>query len=311
MKKIILTSGDPNGIGLEVTAKALEKLGPQKGVRFIVMRSALSEIRQLKRIDKKFQRVVVTSLEQALNEDLRSARVLIDVVHPLGAPHWVKEAALACHKKKAHGMTTAPLSKTLIQNEGFKANGHTEILQKVAGVPDVHMVFIGSKFNVLLATGHLPLQEVPMRISRQVLKKALDHALKLREILDPHLRKRPIALLGLNPHAGESGVLGHEEIQIFKPVLAQYRSVEGPLSPDAAFLQKNWSRFSVFVCPYHDQGLIPFKMVHGTQGFHLTFGLTFIRTSVDHGTAFDIYGKNVADGSSMFDAIKACIKLSR
>jgi 4-hydroxythreonine-4-phosphate dehydrogenase len=208
-------------------------------------------------------------------------------------------------------MATAPLSKTLVQKEGYQAKGHTEILQKVSGVSDVHMVFIGSNFNVLLATGHLPLQKVPGFLTQEVLQKALDHALQLRKILSPKLRKKPIALLGLNPHAGEAGVLGKEEIRVFKPLLPQYKAVEGPLSPDAAFLEQNWSRYSVFVCPYHDQGLIPFKMVHGTRGFHLTFGLTFVRTSVDHGTAFDIYGKNKADGSSMYDAIKACLELSR
>jgi len=148
-------------------------------------------------------------------------------------------------------------------------------------------------------------------LTSEVLEIALNQALKLRKILKKPLQKLPVALVGLNPHAGESGLLGSEEISTFQPLLKKLKEVVGPLPPDTAFLKQNWNKFSVFVCPYHDQGLIPFKMIHGTQGFHLTFGLTFVRTSVDHGTAFDIYGKNKADGSSMLDAIKACIAMSR
>ena len=311
MKKILLTSGDPNGVGLEVTAKALEKLGPQKDVQFILLRSPKSELKQLKRIDKKFDRVVFKSLADALLFEGKKSKQLLDVESSDSAPKWVESAAIACHEKRAQGMVTAPLSKTLIQKEGYNAKGHTEILQNISGVKTVHMVFIGKEFNVLLATGHIPLEKVPTAVTADVLETALQQALKLRKILKKPLQKLPVALVGLNPHAGESGLLGSEEITTFIPVVKKFSDVVGPMPPDAAFLKPNWHRFSVFVCPYHDQGLIPFKMIHGTQGFHLTFGLTFVRTSVDHGTAFDIFGKNKADGSSMLDAIKACIAMSR
>ncbi len=311
MKKILLTSGDPNGIGLEVTAKALEKLGPQKGTQFYLFRSSNGEIKQLKRIDKKFKRIVCSSLEEAFKQSSGKSNVLYDIETQDSAPKWVELAAIACHKKLASGMVTAPLSKTLIQKEGYIAKGHTEILQKVAGVKDVHMVFIGKEFNVLLATGHVALKEVPNMVTKDVLEIALNQALKLRKILKKPLQKLPVALVGLNPHAGEEGLLGREEIDLFQPLVKKLTGVAGPLPPDAAFSKRNWSKYSVFVCSYHDQGLIPFKMIHGTTGFHLTFGLTFVRTSVDHGTAFDIYGLNKADGSSMQDAIKACINMTR
>lgn len=311
MKKILLTAGDINGVGLEVTAKALERLGPQKNVQFFLFRSPKSELKQLKRVDKRFHRIICSSFEEALSKPAKSPRDLFDIESTQSPPRWVEVAAIACHNKAADGMVTAPLSKTLIQKEGYKANGHTEILQQVSGVPSVHMVFIGKKFNVLLATGHMPLKAVPEAITSNALKTALDQALNLRNYFKPSLRKLPVALVALNPHAGESGLLGSEELKIFLPLVERYSEVIGPLPPDAAFSKKNWNKYSVFVCPYHDQGLIPFKMIHGTQGFHLTFGLTFIRTSVDHGTAFDIYGKNKADGSSMLDAIKACIHMVR
>ncbi len=311
MKKILLTSGDPNGIGLEVTAKALEKLGPQKGVQFFLLRSPKSELNQLKRIDKKFNRILCHNLDEAFELASNNKVELLDIESSLSAPHWVEIAALACHQKLANGMVTAPLSKTLIKNEGYVAKGHTEILQKIAQVKNVNMVFIGSEFNVFLVTGHMALKNVPEALTTNLLKTAIDQALTIRKALNKPLRKLPIALLGLNPHAGESGLLGTEEVKIFKPLLKNQRSIVGPIPPDTAFLKKNWNKFSLFICPYHDQGLIPFKMIHGTKGFHLTFGLPFIRTSVDHGTAFDIYGKNKADGSSMLDAIKACIEMSR
>lgn len=310
MKKILLTAGDPNGIGLEVTAKALERLGPQPGVQFFLMRSPQSEIKQLKRIDKQFNRITCSNLNEALAITSKSD-TLFDIQSFNSAPRWVEDAAIACHLKKASGMVTAPLSKTLIQKSGYAAKGHTEILQKVSGAKSVHMVFVGNQFNVLLATGHIPLRRVPLALTKKSLESAIAHALEVRKILRKPLRKLPIALLGLNPHAGESGLLGKEEALVFKPLVSKYKNVLGPMPPDAAFLEQNWRRFSVFVCPYHDQGLIPFKMIHGTSGFHLTQGLTFVRTSVDHGTAFDIYGKNKADCSSMLDAIKACIEMSR
>ncbi len=311
MKKILMTSGDPNGVGLEVTAKALEQLGPQRGAQFYIFRSTLGEATQTARLDKHFKRLVVSSWEQA-QKIKPNFQTLIDIQSSEPAPRWVEVAARACHGGFASGLVTAPLSKTLIQKSGYKkAKGHTEILQQITGASDVHMVFIGQHFNVLLATGHIPLEQVPRTLTKKKLETALQHALALRKVLKKSLQHKPVALLGLNPHAGEAGLLGKQELQIFSPLIKKYQNVVGPLPPDVAFLKKNWDQFSVFVCPYHDQGLIPFKMIHGAQGYHLTFGLPFIRTSVDHGTAFDIYGKNKADPSSMKAAIQACLKLSR
>ena len=124
-----------------------------------------------------------------------------------------------------------------------------------------------------------------------------------------------MALVGLNPHAGEKGLIGKFESENLKPVLTQIKkkhSVEGPLVPDAAFFDDNWKKYSTYVCLYHDQGLIPFKMVHGQDsGVHLTLGLPFIRTSVDHGTAKNIFGKNKANPNSMIEAVDWAIKLAK
>lgn len=312
MKKFAITTGDSDGIGFEITAKALHRMGPQKGILFFLFRSQDCETRYLKLIDKKFNRVLVSSLNEALSIKSKSSKTLFDICSLDSAPKNVEIAAKACAIKLLNGLITAPLSKTLIQSCGYKAKGHTEILQKISNTKFVHMVFIGKHFNVLLATGHVSLSKVSSVLSKKVLTKALSHAVLLRNHLKPALRKKPIALLGLNPHAGEMGVLGIEEKKLFSKVIPLFPNIEGPLVPDAAFLQKNWDKYSLFVCCYHDQGLIPFKLVHGTKsGYHLTFGLPFVRTSVDHGTAKDIFGKNRADYSSMKEAIQACVQLAK
>lgn len=312
MKRLAITSGDEDGVGFEVSAKALHRLGPQKGFQFYLFRSKNSETRYLKLIDKKFKRILVHTLDEALEIKSSSSRVLFDICSDDSAPKNVEVAAKACKNRLLNGLVTAPLSKTLIQTCGYRAKGHTEILQTITKTKNVHMVFIGHHFNVLLVTGHTPLRRVNQVLDKKCLIGALSHAEQLRKILASKLRNKPIALLGLNPHAGELGVLGQEEVKLFSQVLLKFPNVHGPLVPDAAFLKKNWSRYSLFVCCYHDQGLIPFKLVHGTKsGYHLTFGLPFVRTSVDHGTAKDIFGKNKADYSSMKEAIQACTQLAK
>ena len=146
--------------------------------------------------------------------------------------------------------------------------------------------------------------------------KAVRAADELRKVLDKKQMSRPIAILGLNPHAGEQGLIGSVENRIHAKVLEtaaeEKLNVDGPLVPDAAFFPKNWSKYSVFVANYHDQGLIPFKMTHGQEsGVQVTMGLPFVRTSVDHGTAKDIFGKNKADPRSMLQALEWAIRLKK
>jgi 4-hydroxythreonine-4-phosphate dehydrogenase len=134
----------------------------------------------------------------------------------------------------------------------------------------------------------------------------------MRKVLPTKVARRPMALVGVNPHAGENGLIGKEEIWMAK-LIRQSQSrhpIEGPLVPDSAFLPKNWGRYSLYVVPYHDQGLIPFKMIHGfDSGVHLTLGLPFVRTSVDHGTAKELFAKDKARFGSMQDALLTAIRL--
>ena len=188
-----------------------------------------------------------------------------------------------------------PMSKTQIQSSGYNKIGHTEILQTVAKCEDVHMAFIGKKFSVLLATPHIPLKNVSKALNLKVLKSAIRSANQLRSLLSNKQTKHPIAVLGLNPHAGENGLIGNEE-EIIKHAISDLKkrknSHRRPTCSGCCFFESNWKKYSVYVACYHDQGLIPFKMIHGQEsGVHITMGLPFLRTSVDHGTAKNILVK--------------------
>ena len=317
---LIVTTGDPDGIGDEVTYKALLQSHFAPQAIFVVMTTHPQHplMRRLRaRVVKKYSSRVYASLAAALSDNDPPVRVRF-VENGAPSPLWVEEGALACLEKKAAALVTAPLSKTLIRDSGLHDVGHTEILARVCGVEKnaVRMAFIGQKFNVVLATGHLPLKDVASHVTAASLFTSLKLASEFRSCLPARTKHLPVALVALNPHAGDDQLIGKEETTIFRDALARAISAKlhviGPLVPDAAFLPENWRRFSVYVCPYHDQGLIPFKAIHGHEsGAHTTLGLPIIRTSVDHGTAKDLYGKNKAGSQSMLEAIAWALRFAR
>lgn len=315
-KKIAITTGDPDGIGFEVTAKALHQFdpNPKSMPLFFLFRDSKQEKKQARLfqlLDKTWTRVTFFSLDVALTfaknispTELFKKRILIDLSLSSSAADWVFEATKACKDKFLDSMVTAPLSKTLIQKSGYKQVGHTGIFRSFFPKQPMHMGFVGKDFSVLLVTDHIALEKVPKALNKKSLSTAYKSALSLRKALHS---KKEIAVLGLNPHAGESGLLGTNEKRLLSSIKKPFH---GPLVPDAAFLKKNWDRYALFVCLYHDQGLIPFKMHHGQDsGVHVTLGLPFVRTSVDHGTAFDIFNKDMANPASMLDAIQFNLKL--
>ena len=313
--RVLITTGDTDGIGWEVTAKALAAIGPKAGVQFTLYRHVQSPaVRPLDiLLKKKFKTEVVTSLLGAMAAPF-NPKVLLEVRSPRSPAQWIEEAAVACLQDSFQALVTAPLSKTAIADAGMKEIGHTEILARVSGHHDLFMGFLGSKFSVVLATGHRSLARAVTEVNPVRLTHAIQAAGQLRAILPATQAALPLALVGINPHAGESGLIGKEEIWFSKLVrdLQPSLDIDGPLVPDSAFLPANWKRYSVYICPYHDQGLIPFKMIHGfDSGVHLTLGLPFVRTSVDHGTAKDLFGKNKAKHGSMKDALSAAIRLSK
>ncbi len=316
-RKIIITTGDIDGIGTEVTAKALVRLKPQKDIQFYLWRSPHCPRKYLHLIDQCFRRRTVQSWPEALSLTKYAKNEIIDICSNLSPATWVELSAQASFLGQADALTTAPLSKTEIHSSGYNCLGHTEILKKVTQTSSpLFMGFLGKKFNVLLTTSHIPIHQVSFSLNEDIVLNSLRAGDNLRRQLDSRIRSKPMALLGLNPHAGEKNLIGTEEEAIIYPALLKAKkinlNVEGPLVPDSAFRKENWNRYSLFIALYHDQGLIPFKLVHGSKsGVHITVGLPFIRTSVDHGTAKNIFGKNKADAGSMYDALKWAIKLSK
>lgn len=314
---VAITTGDPDGIGFEVTAKALAQLGPQKNTSFFLFREKNQEKNQkryFQLLDKKFSRLTFKTTKAALafyyilkRAQALDSQFLFDLELSTNAADWVIEATELCRDKVFDSLVTAPLSKTLIKGAGYKFVGHTGIFRHYFPNYPMFMGFIGNKFNVIIASDHVALKDVEKDLSTQNLTASILAAKKLQALLSSG---KPVGLLGLNPHAGEKGVVGSFEQKVLLPLVKKYKHLSQPLVPDAAFFPNQWSKYSTYLALYHDQGLIPFKMIHGQDsGVHITLGLPFLRTSVDHGTAKDIYNKNKANANSMREAIELNLQL--
>lgn len=307
---LAITSGDRDGVGLEVACRALSEIGPQHAARFILTCSGDSAATaQLKRL-KKFRQVHVSSREMPLSlawqilRDMRPNELLVwrDAGNEAA---WVQMSARLALQGKISGLVTGPVSKERFRKVNSKYMGHTGMLSALAGVP-IQQGYVGPKLNIVLATDHIPIMMVEAALNARVVKRAVENAIQMRRLLPVKMRRRPVAVLGLNPHAGEAGLIGSFEKRLQLP-----RGVVGPIPADTAFTRDALEKYSVVVALYHDQGLIPFKLLHGQDsGFQISLGLPFVRTSVDHGTAKDIFGRDKANPGSMIEAIKGALKLA-
>ncbi len=224
----------------------------------------------------------------------------------------LQTAVAALKQKQIDGLVTAPIHKKNIQSPEFSFTGHTPYLKSVFGVNDVVMMLCAGNFRVALVTEHIPVAEVATHITKE---KILSKLSILHQSLqkDFGIDKPRIAVLGLNPHAGDEGLIGNEEETIIKPAIKEAKNnnmlVVGPYSADAFFARRSFDRFDAVLAMYHDQGLIPFKALALGEGVNYTAGLPAVRTSPDHGVAFDISGKDKADTSSFFTALFECINI--
>jgi 4-hydroxythreonine-4-phosphate dehydrogenase len=210
-------------------------------------------------------------------------------------------------------IATAPVNKEAFRLAGLPWSGHTDLLAHLTGASDVAMMFHSEPLRVVLATVHVALADVPRLLTQSVMEKTI--ALTAREL--PRFEKiQPrIAVAGLNPHAGEHGLFGREDMEVITPAIEACRArgidVTGPFPADTVFVRAHRGAFDVVVACYHDQGLIPVKLLAFGQAVNVTLGLPIVRTSVDHGTAFDIAGKGVADPESMIAAVLLAARLAR
>jgi 4-hydroxythreonine-4-phosphate dehydrogenase len=220
-------------------------------------------------------------------------------------------AVKALKENHIHGLVTAPLHKKNTQSAEFDFTGHTPYLQHVFAANDVVMLMTAQNLKVGLVTEHIPLGAVPKYITREAILSKLN-IIHQSLIKDFGIDKPKIAVLGLNPHAGDEGLIGKEEDEIIKPAVKEAKHnmiVVGPFSADAFFARRQYLKFDAVLAMYHDQGLIPFKTLSIGEGVNYTAGLPVVRTSPDHGTAFDIAGKNIADHSSFLSSIYECIDI--
>ena len=305
-KTIVITPGDPEGIGPEVTAFALKKLKKQIASFEVVV---FGSSKPFQRYKKNLSGIPVTFFEPPKKSS------------PGYQSGWSIETAtqFVLASPKTRILVTGPISKERLQKSGYPYHGHTDFLAHLAKVDRVSMLLGNEQLKVVLVTDHCSLQDVSKNITAKTLHSAFLHAEKFAREFEGKSKPK-IAVMGLNPHAGEQGVLGNEEINVILPAMKIFQKkfphvkLTGPHSADSFFaVEKSRTekeRHDVIVAMYHDQGLIPVKLTDFSNSLNLTLGLPFIRTSVDHGTAFSIAGKGKADPSSMIYAIKKGIDYS-
>ena len=228
----------------------------------------------------------------------------------------LEEAVTRARRGELHAVVTGPIHKARMYEAGFKFPGQTEFFAERCGVKNFAMCLTGNKLTVALVTSHIPLAKVSAALKQSgivrvglLLTDFLQRRRETSTVSDSQLR---IAVCGLNPHAGESGKIGREEIEIITPAIAELKSemFSGPHSPDTVFHRALEGEFDAVLCMYHDQGLIPFKLHAFHSGVNTTLGLAFPRTSPDHGTAFEIAGKGIAKPDSMIAAINLAVELA-
>ena len=209
-------------------------------------------------------------------------------------------------------VATGPVNKTALRMAGLPWRGHTDLLAHLTGAADAVMMFHADRLRVVLATVHIPLAAVPAQLTRQRMERTI--GLAAAELPRFGYAAPRLAVAGLNPHAGEHGIMGHEDEQVLRPAVDAQRArgidVAGPLPGDTVFVRAVNGEFDAVVACYHDQGLIPVKLLAFGEAVNVTLGLPIVRTSVDHGTAYDIAGRGVADPSSMIAAVRLAARLA-
>jgi 4-phospho-D-threonate 3-dehydrogenase / 4-phospho-D-erythronate 3-dehydrogenase len=309
--KVGITMGDPSGIGAEIILKSLFCSEIQGICSPVIYGDAgiLNEAKTLTGIKMELEIISVTNLDKndliIGNPSLKGGEASI---------LYIREAVRHALEGRIDAIVTAPISKESIHLAGSIYPGHTEMLKDLTGARNVAMLFEGGEFRVVVVTIHCALSEVPKLITQDrvfdTIELTHNSLVELFNIPNPK-----IVVCGLNPHAGESGIFGSEEIEHIIPAVRKAKDlgidVTGPLPADTVFYRARQEIWDAVIAMYHDQGLIPFKMLSFDDGVNVTLGLPIIRASPDHGTAFDIAWRGRANPSSMVAAIKVAVRLAR
>lgn len=322
---ISITMGDPSGIGPEIILKSFEKPNIRNSKIVVIgdynIMQAMYDILKIKSFalhrihdvnECLYDKNVLNILDlQSVNmNDFRPG--IVQAVSGKTAFEAIKKAVELAGKKAIDTIVTAPLNKEALHLAGYKYPGHTEILAQLTDTKDYAMLLHDKKLTVIHVSTHVSLLEAITGLRQVRIEKVIEMANEMMKRLC--IGEPRIAVAGINPHSGENGLFGNEEIQKIIPAIKKMReegiNVEGPCPPDTVFLQAVQGKYDIVVAMYHDQGHIPLKLLGFNSGVNVTVGLPFIRTSVDHGTAFDIAWQGKANENSMVEAIKLSRKLS-
>ena len=308
--RLAITLGDPTGIGPEIVAATLAHASPEQRARLVVF----GDRAPLERAAQTLGIAIPSDVEVRGGGDGDAAMPGRPDERAGAAQVGYLEAAVAAARAgQLDGIVTAPISKTWARRGGFEFLGHTEMLAVRLGARDVAMFFVGPKLKIALATVHRPLVEVVLELSTERIRRVTE-LVAASLVADFGVARPRIGVVGLNPHAGEDGLLGDEDAEIIAPALAvpcEPAVLSGPLVPDAAFRDHLHGRYDAVVAMYHDQGLIPVKLIDFEESVNVTLGLPIVRTSPDHGTAYDIAGKGVARPASMQAALALAFEMLR
>jgi len=315
MRTLAFTCGDINGIGPEICIKAINNIY-QPSERKIVLFCPANVFENASFVSPvSFNYQILKEFKAGSNNS--ESVSIVDIgkfKQNIGGPTKdsgnasllsIKNAFNLVNSGEADAIITAPVSKTAFKLAKTKYPGHTELLAELSHTKKYLMMFLSEQFVCGLATIHEPIKKVSKLLTKQLVRSSLKvlHQTLMRDLGNKNPK---IAVLGLNPHAGENGKMGREEIDSIMPAIKSFKNnfIEGPFVPDAFFANQLYKVYDAVLGMYHDQVLIPFKMMNFNSGVNFTAGLPIIRTSPDHGTAYDIAGKGIADPSSMIEAVK-------
>ncbi len=320
MRNFVFTCGDINGIGPEIVIKTLNKVtSKNSSQKFYIVCPANIFNDTIEHVNPNFEFEITSKLK----DESSGMITVIDIGNfkqSLGKPtiqsgkaayrSLVKASALL-NSKRVQAVITAPVSKTALHKAGVLFPGQTEMFAEWTNTSKYVMTFLSRKFNAALLTIHKPIKEIPALLKLQKLITALNIVYRML-IDDLGISNPKIAVLGLNPHAGEGGIIGYEEKNIIAPAIQKFskvHSVDGPFPSDAFFANRLYKDYNMVLGMYHDQVLIPFKLLNFRGGVNYTAGLPVVRTSPDHGVAYDIAGNYIADESSMIKAYRYAVQI--
>ncbi len=312
-RKIAITIGDPGGIGPEVALKAILSSDIAGLCEPVLIGDRVVIEDAVERFKLPFNPEYIKLVNVDEIKDREFEKGIPTAAGGRACVAYIKKAVELAMNKSVDAIVTAPISKESLKMAGFKWPGHTEMLAELTGAEDFAMVFYSDKLRLILVTIHTALSNVPAMITKEKILKTILLAQKACAMMD--IENPRIAVAGLNPHSGEAGIFGREEIDAIAPAVEEAARrgipVSGPYPADVLFHRMYNGEFDMIVCMYHDQGLIPLKMIAFDKGVNLTVGLPICRTSPDHGTAYDIAWKGIASPSSMIEAIKLSLRMRR